>query len=256
MARTPKGHAVRKSRRAHREEPSRSCRGVLASRLYCEDHTVAECDNPDRDPMIASAQAEGKRASNRANVERDARDLIAIVRREPGMGERDLRDALRTEGHRWGRERLSAATRKAKQGIAGSRLSNRGDGRLQSGTWRPPIERAGAPMSSVPRVPGTVRGTPKGAGCPVRPAPCRARHRCAARATLSGRAARHGGNRHKMRGRRAPPLMRGRRALPYKMRGRRAPPLMRGRRALPLCSSPRERLRAATACTEARECER
>jgi len=125
MARTPKGHPdvihvrITKNRRAHV--------GEFWLRLDREAHNVAECDNPERDPRIASARAEGKLASNRANVESDALALMAIVRAEPSIGERELRAAIKEGGHGWGRDRLNAAKRIARAGIGGSRLVNRGD---------------------------------------------------------------------------------------------------------------------------------
>ena len=125
MARTPKGHPdvihvrITKNRRAHV--------GEFWLRLDREAHNVAECDNPERDPRIASAQAEGKRASNRADLAREAKALMGCVRGRTDLSARDLRTSVKLAGHQWGHEKLPAIIARAQAGVDGERLVDRGD---------------------------------------------------------------------------------------------------------------------------------
>jgi KaiC/GvpD/RAD55 family RecA-like ATPase len=89
-------------------------------------HRLSGCASPDQDPRQRNERAERQRAANRAGVVRDAGTLLAIVGSHPGIGARDLRARVAGSGHKWGRERLEAATQRAADGVEGQRLVNRG----------------------------------------------------------------------------------------------------------------------------------
>jgi hypothetical protein len=131
MLRTPKDHPdlvhvrIAKNRRAYV--------GEFWLKLDRERHALAECRAPSADPNVTAAKTEAKRRAAVVDVERDAKAVAGAVRANPGIGERDLRAALRTAGHRWGRDRLNAAKRRLAAGFGGDRLVDRSeDGRACS----------------------------------------------------------------------------------------------------------------------------
>ena len=83
------------------------------------------------DPDEEAVGAEGaerpdvRRARLRALVEGDARTLAPIVGQHPGIGERELRAAVKVAGEAWGRDRLDAAKARLALGLEGQRLVNR-----------------------------------------------------------------------------------------------------------------------------------
>jgi hypothetical protein len=121
MLRTPKDHpdvihvSIAKNRRARM--------GEFWLRLDRDRHAVTPCPNPSDDPSSDAEKREEQKASVRASVIRDAETLAAVLVRYPdGLGERQLRAALREAGHRWGVERLSAAKLALSRGHKGVRL--------------------------------------------------------------------------------------------------------------------------------------
>lgn len=131
VLRTPKGHAdvihvrVAKNRRADR--------GEFWLRLDRGRHTVEECPDPAR---LDGDTEERKQEAARGEVDRDAKALAAIVFASPGMSERDLRDAVREAGHKWGRERLGAAKLRLQKGLGGSRLVDESPPDSKGSSWR------------------------------------------------------------------------------------------------------------------------
>jgi len=119
--RTPKGHPdiarviVAKNRRADR--------GEFFVRLVRPNHAAVPCDDPDGSPEV---RAEARRGAKAAAVRRDAEVVAGIVRRSPGIGERDLRGAVAAAGHAWGKDRLAAAKVALQSGDLGIRLVDRG----------------------------------------------------------------------------------------------------------------------------------
>lgn len=128
MLRTPKNHPnvihvrVAKNRRADR--------GEFWLRLDRGRHAVEECANPMADPALAAYREDAKRSIARTNVLKDAEELAALLYRHPGgLGEQDLRAALRVAGHKWGVERLEAARLALRDGHKGVRLESTRDGK-------------------------------------------------------------------------------------------------------------------------------
>lgn len=106
-------------------------KGEFALRLDFETATFTAENLPqgEADPV---ADKRREKARNQAAVERDAAELVLLVsRHSAGLGSRDIRDALRVEGFKWGPERLAAAMLCAQrpEGIAGNRLIDRGSGK-------------------------------------------------------------------------------------------------------------------------------
>jgi KaiC/GvpD/RAD55 family RecA-like ATPase len=127
MLRTPKNHPdvchvrVAKNRRAHV--------GEFWLRLDRDRHSVEECDNPEAGAARSGeTRDERVRAAKRSAVERDARELIALVRDRPAIGTRALRDAWKAAGL-GGVEVLGAARELLMQGVDGWRLVDRGEGK-------------------------------------------------------------------------------------------------------------------------------
>jgi hypothetical protein len=124
VLRTPKGcpdiiHVrVAKNRRARV--------GEFWLRLDRERHAVTEVGDPGADPKVVAEREEGARDARRAGMDRDAQTLMSIVRARPGMGSRDLRAAIVSAGHKWGRDRLDALIAHATAGVHGSRLRDDG----------------------------------------------------------------------------------------------------------------------------------
>ena len=82
------------------------------------------------DPAVAEGREEGKRASVRAEVLRDAEALAKLLRGHPdGLGEEQLRAALKVAGHKWGVSRLNAARQVLVTGHKGVRLDTVKDGK-------------------------------------------------------------------------------------------------------------------------------
>ncbi len=124
MLRTPKGHAdvihvrVAKNRRADR--------GEFWLRFDGERHTVTECDDPANDPAAAAERREQAQAKVRAGVENDIRTIAKVCAQHPtGLGEVDLRAAVKGAGHSWGRDRFNAARCGLTDGRDGVRLVDR-----------------------------------------------------------------------------------------------------------------------------------
>lgn len=123
MLRTPKDHPdvihvrIAKNRRAYV--------GEFWLKLDREHHTLNECSDPNADPGADAAKVQEKRDSVIAGVGRDALALAAVVRKNPRSGERELRAALKVDGHKWGVERLEAAKLLLKAGHKGVRLVDR-----------------------------------------------------------------------------------------------------------------------------------
>jgi KaiC/GvpD/RAD55 family RecA-like ATPase len=108
MLRTPKEHAdvihvrVAKNRRGER--------GEFWLRLDRDEHAVTECLNPALDPATAEHREEQERAKVRGRVQADAEALAAVLAQHPeGLGELELRAAVKAAGHGWGVPRLNAA---------------------------------------------------------------------------------------------------------------------------------------------------
>jgi hypothetical protein len=126
MLRTPKDRPdvvhvrIAKNRRAYV--------GEFWLKLDREAHTLTECPPPSEDPNTTAAKTEAKRRAAVADVERDAKAVAVVVRSNPGIGERDLRAALRTAGHSWGRDRANAAKRRLAAGLGSERLVDRSEG--------------------------------------------------------------------------------------------------------------------------------
>lgn len=137
MLRTPKDHPdlvhvrIAKNRRAHV--------GEFWLKLERERHALAECRPPSADPNVTAAKTEAKRRAAVADVERDAKTLAAVVRAIPGIGERDLRAALRKAGHRWGRDRQNAAKLRLAEGVAADRLVDRSQDKRECSWHLEPI---------------------------------------------------------------------------------------------------------------------
>jgi hypothetical protein len=128
MLRTPKGHndvihvRVAKNRCADR--------GEFWLLLDHGRHAVTECPDPMADPAVAAGRDEAKLASNRAGVLRDAEALAKLLVGHPdGLGEEQLRAALKVAGHKWGVIRLNAARAALADGHKGVRLISRKDGK-------------------------------------------------------------------------------------------------------------------------------
>jgi KaiC/GvpD/RAD55 family RecA-like ATPase len=125
MLRTPKDRPdvihvrIAKNRRAYV--------GEFWLKLDRERHALTECPAPSEDPNATTRKTEANRRAAVADVERDAKAIAVVVRSHPGIGERDLRAALRTAGHRWGRERVDAAKRRLKAGLGRERLVDRSE---------------------------------------------------------------------------------------------------------------------------------
>jgi hypothetical protein len=125
MLRTPKGqpdiiHArVSKNRRALITE--------FWLRIDRDRHTVSECGNPAEDPHVVAKRSDEKIATNQDAVRRDAEAIADVVRHRPGIGEVELRAALRKAGHPMGVDRFNAAKfLLSEEGHNGVKLVNRG----------------------------------------------------------------------------------------------------------------------------------
>jgi len=121
MLRTPKDHPdvihvrIAKNRRAYI--------GEFWLRLDREGHRLTETTDPLAGPAADEDREHGRQAATSAAVQRDAKALATLLAREPdGLGERDLRAALRDAGHKWGVDRLNAARRRLGGGLGGVRL--------------------------------------------------------------------------------------------------------------------------------------
>lgn len=125
MLRTPKGFPdvvhvrVAKNRRAHV--------GEFWLKIDREKHELTPCSDPSLDPLAAQKADDARRDATRGRVEQDARTLAKIVAAQQGVGERELRTAVKVAGLPWGRERLDAAKLLLTRGVSGTRLVNRGD---------------------------------------------------------------------------------------------------------------------------------
>jgi KaiC/GvpD/RAD55 family RecA-like ATPase len=129
VLRTPKDHPdivhvrVAKNRRAR-------C-GEFWLQLDRDRHTLTECANPE---ATAEREAGPKRQLevNVARLEAKAKKLAEVVRKKPGMGERELRAAICAAGHGWGRETYDAVKQLLLDGVHGTRLVNRGEGKASA----------------------------------------------------------------------------------------------------------------------------
>lgn len=127
MLRTPKDQPdvihvrVAKNRRADR--------GEFWLRLDRDRHRVTECADPTTDPRAVEQRDEQRRGATLGRLDADAKILVRIIVANPGLGERELRTAVKAAGYPWGRDRLDAAKARLEAGSAGSRLVNRGDDR-------------------------------------------------------------------------------------------------------------------------------
>jgi KaiC/GvpD/RAD55 family RecA-like ATPase len=128
VLRTPKGHPevihvrVAKNRRL--------AKGEFWLTLDRARHALRECPDPSDCPEERAELAEKGRRSVRRGVEADARTVMDVVSRNPGLGDRELRAALRQAGHILGEVRFTAAVRVAEVGVDSRRLVDRrgGDG--------------------------------------------------------------------------------------------------------------------------------
>ncbi len=109
MLRTPKDHRdvihvrIAKNRRADAGIEFWLC-------LDRDRHKLTECPDPDADPNAKAEAQNRKRAGVKAEVARDADALLDILRRHPtGIGEKDLRAAIRGAGIKMGVDKLDAA---------------------------------------------------------------------------------------------------------------------------------------------------
>jgi len=133
MLRTPKGFPnvihvrVAKNRRADR--------GEFWLELDRARHSVAACPDPTANPETQHERESRKQEAGRGEVERDAKALAGIVFSAPGMSERDLRDAVREAGHKWGRERLGAAKLRLQKGANGSKLVDKSGTDSKETAW-------------------------------------------------------------------------------------------------------------------------
>jgi KaiC/GvpD/RAD55 family RecA-like ATPase len=123
MLRTPKDHGdivharIAKNRGADK--------GEFWLRLNRDRHTFTPCEEPGLAPEEQAERAERDRQGNRRRVEADARIIATFVGREPGMGESELRAAVKAGGHKWGRDRVEAAKRRLAEGLDGLVLVDR-----------------------------------------------------------------------------------------------------------------------------------
>lgn len=125
VLRTPKGFPdivhvrVAKNRRAKR--------GEFWLAMDRERHTLTPCGNPKDNPQAAEQAHQAKQAANRAGVEANARTLLKVCIKNPGLTERGLRALLKTEGIKMGVDSLDAAQLLLQRdGVDGYRLVNRG----------------------------------------------------------------------------------------------------------------------------------
>jgi hypothetical protein len=140
VLRTPKGHPDHVHVRVPKNRRGARAGFEFFLRLDREHHELGECTDPTTDPDAATQAAAQKRQHNRSVVDADAMVLAGIVRTRPGIGERELRGAIRATGHRWGVERLNGARELLRTGRRGERLVDRGTGKgcqwhlVQTGT--------------------------------------------------------------------------------------------------------------------------
>jgi KaiC/GvpD/RAD55 family RecA-like ATPase len=105
-------------------------------RLDRERHELTECADPTTGDAAHSAQKREveEQAATRAETLRNARILAELLRSRPGLGERELRAAVRAAGHRWGIPKFDAAKERLARGVDGERLVNTGDAKRTQ--WR------------------------------------------------------------------------------------------------------------------------
>jgi KaiC/GvpD/RAD55 family RecA-like ATPase len=83
--------------------------------------------DPDRATFQEVERPANESTGRTSTAEPDARALLQIVLKQPGMGTRDLRAAIRGAGHSWGVPRVDAAQARLASGVDGYRLVNRSD---------------------------------------------------------------------------------------------------------------------------------
>jgi KaiC/GvpD/RAD55 family RecA-like ATPase len=129
MVRTPKGHADHVSVRVPKNRRGARAGFEFFLRLDRDRHALSECGDPKADPEQATQTAAKERTRNRSLVDADAVVLASVVRARPGIGEVELRGAIRALGHRWGVDRLNGARELLKAGRKAERLVDRGQGK-------------------------------------------------------------------------------------------------------------------------------
>jgi replicative DNA helicase len=135
MLRTPKDHPdvvrvkIAKNRRA-------ISGGEFFLKIDRDRHALSACPDPVNSPESAVERDTKKTASNRAQVERDAKELLTIARNHPGSGTRELKDFFKAAG-RGGNERFRGALAVLlHEGLGGVRLADRSDsGRGNHKSW-------------------------------------------------------------------------------------------------------------------------
>jgi KaiC/GvpD/RAD55 family RecA-like ATPase len=130
MARTPKECP----NHVHLRVP-KNRRGARAGfefflRLDRDRHALSECGDPSAEPGAAAQRDDARRSKNRVGVEQDALAMAAAIRRAPGIGEVDLRAALRAAGNPLGVEKFNAAKSLLLRpdGLRGERMVDLGQG--------------------------------------------------------------------------------------------------------------------------------
>lgn len=123
MLRTPKGFPDVISCRVSKNR--RGYKGEFFLAIDRETHTVTACGNPKDDPDAVRASQESERSAGLAKVQRDARELAKLVAKKPGLGTKDLRNAIQLDGKQWGVQRTAAAVAMLERGIDGYRLVDR-----------------------------------------------------------------------------------------------------------------------------------
>lgn len=107
VLRTPKDHpdvvevSVPKNRRA-------TARHIFHLRLDRERHRVEECGDPAEEAGASEEREAKSTEKNRASLEASARKVLKLIRRQPGMGQRQLRAAIDVAGLRIGVPRLES----------------------------------------------------------------------------------------------------------------------------------------------------
>lgn len=133
VLRTPAGHddvvhiTVPKNRREQRSSDG------FFLRLDRARHELAECEDPTATTGDEGAHDSARQARERARIDRAADEIVKLVSRNPGQGERGLRALAKLGGFEIGIPAWEAAKALLQAGRLGVRLVNRGS--KQRSAW-------------------------------------------------------------------------------------------------------------------------
>jgi hypothetical protein len=109
VLRTPKGNADVVHVRVPKNRKGARSGFEFWLRLDRDRHELAECQNPDDEPGVSEEKDHKKRSANRKAVENEAQAVLRIVAKNPGIGTRGLRAAVKLAGLKMGVVTIDAA---------------------------------------------------------------------------------------------------------------------------------------------------